>query len=296
MENLPVNVQFNEESLLLLNICIGFILFGIALDLKTSDFKLVLTNPRSAIAGFVSQFLLLPAVTALLIYLLDIPSGFALGMILVAACPGGNISNFISHLANANTALSVSLTALATVSAALLTPLNFTFWSQLVVQDVDAQYFTLDPLKLAETIFLIMAIPIVLGMAFHYKFPNAAEKVKKPIRTLSMIIFVAFIIIAMSKNFGVFKAHFSEIFFIVLAHNAVAYFVGYLMGTLLRAPIPDRKTIIIETGIQNSALGLVIIFSFFNGAADMALIAAWWGVWHGISGSVLAVVMKKFWK
>lgn len=294
MEKLPGNIQFNEESLLLLNICIGFILFGIALDLKGSDFKLVFTNPRSAIAGFISQFLFLPAVTALLVWLFNIPTGYALGMILVAACPGGNISNFISHLAKANTALSVSMTALATASAAILTPLNFTFWSQLLFDNLDTEYFTLDPLKLAETIFLIMAVPITLGMAFNFKFPKKALLIKKPVRILSMIIFVGFIVIAMSNNFSVFKSHFSEIFLLVLAHNALAYLVGFIVGAVLKVPLSDKKTIIIETGIQNSALGLIIIFSFFNGAADMALIAAWWGVWHGISGSALAFFLSRY--
>ncbi|MEX0812776.1 MAG: bile acid:sodium symporter family protein [Chitinophagales bacterium] len=294
MEKLSGNIQFNEESLLLLNICIGFILFGIALDLKGSDFKLVLTSPRSAIAGFVSQFLFLPAVTALLIWLFEIPTGYALGMILVAACPGGNISNFISHLAKANTALSVSMTALATASAAVLTPINFTFWSQLLFDNLDTEYFTLDPLKLAETIFLIMAVPIMLGMAFNFKFPSKALLIKKPVRILSMIIFVGFIVIAIAQNFDVFTAHFSEIFLLVLMHNALAYTVGFLVGFILKVPLADKKTIVIETGIQNSALGLVIIFSFFNGAADMALIAAWWGVWHGISGSALAFILSRY--
>lgn len=296
MENISANIHFSEDNLFLLNICIGFILFGIALDLKASDFRLVITRPKSAIAGFTSQFLFLPAVTALFIYIFEIPTGYALGMLLVAACPGGNISNFISHLAKANTALSVSLTALATVSAAVLTPLNFTFWSQIVITDFDTQYFTLEPIKLAETIFLIMAIPIALGMLFNYKFPTKAAFVKKPIRILSMLIFVAFIVIALSNNFSVFVEHFQSIFLIVLAHNALAYLLGFIVGAGMKIPSSDRKTIIIETGIQNSALGLVIIFSFFNGNSDMALIAAWWGVWHGISGSILALLMAKYWK
>lgn len=293
MEGFSGEIQFNQSSLFILNICIGFILFGVALDLKLSDFKFVVLNPKAAIAGFISQFLLLPTITYLMIIAFSVPQGYALGMILVAACPGGNISNFISHLAKANTALSISMTALATLSAAVLTPLNFTLWSRLLLGSEQVQYFTLDPLKLAETIFLIMAVPIFAGMVFNNKLPQVTQKIKKTVRILSMLIFVGFIVIAIANNFKAFTSNFDEIFLLVLGHNAIAYTAGLSMGFLFRLPLADRKTITIETGIQNSGLGLVIIFTFFGGAADMALVAAWWGVWHGISGSILAFLWSK---
>ena len=110
------------------NIVIALIMFGVALDIRWRHFIDLLKNPKSVVVGAVSQFLLLPALTFLLVLIVKPTPTVALGMILVAACPGGNISNFMSYLAKGNTALSVSLTAVSTSLAVLMTPLNFTLW------------------------------------------------------------------------------------------------------------------------------------------------------------------------
>ena len=126
-----INLNFSPTGLLILNITLAFIMFGVALEIDVSNFKQIVKKPKSAILGFLSQFLLLPALTFLLIILVDPTPSVALGMLLVAVCPGGNISNFISHLAKGNTALSVTLTAIATIASLFLTPLNFAFWGSM---------------------------------------------------------------------------------------------------------------------------------------------------------------------
>lgn len=269
-------------------------MFGIALDLKPADFLRLLKEPKASITGLVSQFILLPAVTFLLILLFRPQYSMALGMILVAACPGGNVSNFISHTAKANTALSVTLTAFSTVLAIVMTPFNFSFWSSLLpYKEQVTQNISLNPLSMLETITMIILIPLVLGMLANHYAEKVVAKVKKPISIISMFIFLGFLVIAFSNNANIFIEYFNKVMGIVFVHNASALAIGYFLALLVGLPLRDRKTVSIETGIQNSALGLVLIFNFFNGLGGMALIAAWWGIWHIISGFTLAAIWRR---
>jgi BASS family bile acid:Na+ symporter len=126
-----VQLNFNQDNIWVLNFCLAIIMFGVALELRVEDFKRVFYNPKSSLVGLLSQFILLPALTFVLIIILEPSPSLALGMILVSCCPGGNISNFMTHLARGNSALSVSLTAVGTVLAILATPFNFELWGSL---------------------------------------------------------------------------------------------------------------------------------------------------------------------
>lgn len=126
-----IHLNFNQENLWALNVCLALIMFGIALDLKVADFKRVAESPKASFVGLTSQFILLPFITWLLVMIIRPQPSIALGMMLVAACPGGNISNFLTHLSKGNTALSVSLTAIGTVLAIVMTPFNLQLWASL---------------------------------------------------------------------------------------------------------------------------------------------------------------------
>ncbi|MEP3667356.1 MAG: bile acid:sodium symporter, partial [Roseibium sp.] len=126
-----VRLNFSPESLTLLNAILSIVMFSIALDLRLSDFRNLVRAPKALLTGMVSQFLVLPALTFVMLGLTNPQPSIALGLILVAACPGGNISNFITHRAGGNAALSVSMTGIATVTAILLTPFNVAFWGNL---------------------------------------------------------------------------------------------------------------------------------------------------------------------
>ena len=294
LDNLHLN--FSEGGLLILNFTLFFIMFGVALEIKIPQIKEVFTKPKSAIIGFLSQFFALPALTFLLVWLLGnrLTPGVALGMILVAACPGGNISNFISTHANGNPALSVSLTGIATLAAIVLTPVNFGFWGKLYSTTTPLLVpIEIDPFEMFKTVLLLLGIPIILGMIFNKKYPVATSKIKKPIKILSILIFIAYVIIAFAKNFDHFLHYIHFIFMLVLIHNALALLTGYSLATIFKINRKNRRTISIETGIQNSGLALVLIFNpkIFPpelGTGGMAIIAAWWGVWHIISGLVIS--------
>lgn len=283
-----IKLNFNQDSLLILNICIGFIMFGVALELTIRDFKRIATHPRPVIVGLLSQFALLPALTYLYVWLVNPSSSVALGLILVAACPGGNISNFITLVAKGNAALSVTLTASGTVLAIFLTPLNFSLWGNLYTSTTQVENVSVDFLSMLQTIMLLLGVPLVLGMWVAYRFPTFTQKVKKGVRVVSLFMFAGFVVAALTANFSYFLQYIHLIIFLVFGHNALAYLGGYLMGKLSNLSLPDTKSITIETGIQNSGLALVIIFDFFDGLGGMAYIAAWWGVWHILSGLALA--------
>ena len=122
------HLKFDNKNIFIMNLSLGFIMFGVALQLKIDDFKRVLSAPKSVLIGFVSQFIALPFLTFLIVWIFKPMPSVAMGMMIVAACPGGNISNFMTSLANGNTALSVCMTAIASVCAVFMTPLNISFY------------------------------------------------------------------------------------------------------------------------------------------------------------------------
>lgn len=303
-----IRLNFSPESLHLLNIALAFIMFGVALEIRIEHFKKLFNDPKSAIVGFISQFVALPLVTFLLTLLFRnyITPTMALGMILVAACPGGNISNFISSLAKGNVALSVSLTAIATIGAVFFTPFNFALWGGWFINFYEhheaaalVRPLEIDVYQMFQTVFIILGLPLVAGIFINHKFPAFTAKVVRPIKRLSIIIFVAIVIMALRNNFDYFLKAIEYIFLIVLVHNAIAFVTGYYLGKVFKRPLTDRITISIETGIQNSGLALVLIFNPKIFPPDMelggmAIIAAWWGIWHILAGLFIAGYWTKF--
>jgi BASS family bile acid:Na+ symporter len=288
-----IRLNFSQNDLLLLNLALALIMYGVALDLKWEDFRYLIKNPKGFVLGIFSQFLLLPFLTWSLISIIQPPPSVALGMFLVAACPGGNVSNFLSSLAKGNTALSVSLTAFSSVISIFSTPLNFALWAGFYKPtSILLREISLDIWDVFFTVAIILGVPLVLGILTRQKFPRVTEKASKILKPLSILIFAAFIVLAFAGNFDIFIQYIGLIFFWVLAHNFIALSAGLLTGKIGRLPLADVKTLTIETGIQNSGLGLVLIFTYFEGLGGMAIITALWGIWHLISGMTIA----SFWK
>ncbi len=289
-----IDLNFSQGGLLALNITLAFIMFGVALDLNLSHFKDLAKKPKPLVIGVISQFILLPAITFFLIRLLDLSTAVALGMLLVASCPGGNISNFVSHMAKGNTALSISLTATATLMAIFMTPLNFSFWGKLYAKSSPLlRPIEIDPLQMFQTVFILLGLPLIVGIFFSQKFPKVTKRILKPIKIFSIIAFMGFVVVALANNFGYFLRYIHLIAILVLAHNGIALLTGFTAASVSGLSRPDRRSITIETGIQNSGLALVLIFNpkIFPVHLDiggMAFIAAWWGVWHIISGLIIS--------
>ncbi len=292
-ENLidTVQINFNTQTLWVLNFALAFVMFGIALEISVSDFRRLFQKPKPILVGILSQFVALPAITFLLVLLLQPLPSIALGMFMVAACPGGNISNFISHLANGNTALSISLTAIATLLAIVMTPFNLQFWGSVYQPTATIlNAVAILPLEMVELVALLLGLPLGLGIGVNYLRPVLALRLAKVFKVASLLFFISLVFIALYDNRAVFLDYVWYVFWIVVVHNLVAFATGFSLAKLFRLSKENVRSITIETGIQNSGLGLLLIFTFFDGLGGMALLTAFWGIWHLISGLLLAAI------
>lgn len=283
-----LTLHFDQDNLLLMNACLAFIMFGVALELGIYDFKNLFKNPRALLVGLFCQVILLPALTFMLILGIQPTVSIALGMIMVASCPGGSLSNLLSVVAKGNAALSVSLTSITTLLASITLPINFHFWSQLYVQENGIGTVQVDMGSLMFTLLVTVLLPLTAGMLFKQALPSLTERIRRAVRLLSFLIFLAFIIISFAANFNYFLSYIHILFFIVLAHNGIAYMGGYALATVSGLDGPSRRTITLDTGLQNSGLALVLIFNFFPTLGGMAFLAGWWAIWDMISSILLA--------
>ena len=286
-------LKMNSDSILLMNISLGFIMLGVALKLEVKDFILVFSAPKSVLVGFVSQFFALPFLTFLFVLILKPMPSVAMGMMIVAACPGGNISNFMTSIANGNTALSVCMTAIASVIAVFMTPFNISFWGGMYAPTASIlSNVSIDFIEMLKIVGMILLIPLVIGMCLRAFKPKMADFLLPITHYGSMLIFGSIVVFAFKANTDLFLKYIHLIIFIVLAHNAIGILTGYSLARLFKLPGTDQKTLAIETGIQNSGLGLGLIFAFFDGMGGMAIVAGWWGIWHIISGLSIAYFFK----
>ena len=300
-----IKVNMNEAGMNTINIVLAFVMFGVALGIKPRTFVDIAKKPQSVLLGVICQMILLPALTFLLTITFKnwISPMIALGMILVAACPGGNISNFITSLSKGNTELSVSLTAINTALCIFTTPLNFSFWGKMYLNFAEKRMM-LPELEIPfweifKTIVILLGIPLVLGMLCTQYLPKVSMKLKKPMQYLSVAFFIAMVVLTFGNNIDAFMKCIKYIFLIVLVHNLLALGIGFGMGSLFKVHYKDRRALTIETGIQNSGLGLVLLFNpaifdpaIWSNNGGMVVIVAWWGVWHIVSGLSLAYSWK----
>ena len=298
-----IHVTLNAGGMNTINIVLAFVMFGVALGIKPRIFVEVFKKPKSVLLGMLCQLVLLPAFTFCLTWLMGswISPMMGLGMILVASCPGGNISNFMSSLSKANVELSVSLTAISTALAVLMTPANFFLWGNLYLHTakIAAEVPTLViPLwDVFKTIFILLGIPLTLGILCSQFLPKVAEALKKPFQWVSIIFFLVMVVLSLAGNINAFLKCIKYIFVVVLIHNLLALMIGFSVGSVFKLPFRDRRTLTIETGIQNSGLGLVLLlgtslFAGFPPHGGMLVITAWWGIWHIISGLTVSTIFN----
>jgi BASS family bile acid:Na+ symporter len=284
-----VTLNFNPTSLLALDVVLALIMFGIALAVKVDDFKAVLRMPKAITVALAAQFLLLPAVTFGLTFLLNVGPSIALGMILVACCPPGNISQVLTNQARGNVALSVSMTAVGNLLAIFLMPINFAFWGSLhPTASTILEAVELDAVDMLIKIVVIIGLPFALGILIGNRWPNITAKVQPWVRRISLIALLAFIVIALIGNWAYFMAYIGVVLLAVFLHDAVALALGWSTARLSGLDGPSTKAVTFEVGIRNAGLGLGLVFAFFDGLGGMAIVAGWWGIWDIIAGLALA--------
>ena len=289
-----IRINFSQNNLLALNLCIAFLMFGVALDLKISDFKRVVTFPKALAIGLTSQLLFLPLMTLVLLWFWQPAPSIALGLFLVSVCPGGNISNFAVHYGRGNAALSVTMTSIVTIGAVLITPLSFAFWAGLLPETRELlRTIAIDPIEIFKIMVQLILIPLIAGMLINHHFPGFTGKIRKTVKSMSLLIFASFIIVAVASNHTIITNYLYLVFALVVLHNLLALLGGFSIARIGRLSVRDSKAICMETGIQNAGLGLVLIFNFFSHLGGMMLVAAFWGVWDLVSGFLLSVYWNR---
>jgi BASS family bile acid:Na+ symporter len=289
-----IQLNFASDKLFLLNLLLAFLMFGIALSLKVADFKRIVETPRKAFAGLISQYIFLPLLTYALVLIFTPCPSIALGMFLLGSCPGGNMSNFLSHLAKGNVALSVTLTATQTILAPLMTPLTFAICANIYGPTRELmQSINIDTVHLIIEILTILGIPLILGMFINYKFPGFTAKIIKPIQKISIFLFLGFVVFLFVSNYDQFVQIIGAIFILVLLHNGLAMVGGYSIASLFRLDFKDKKCLAIETGIHNATLGLIVWANFFPMLGGVAVVAGWWGIWDLVTGFAVAITWSR---
>ena len=186
------------------------------------------------------------------------------------------------------------MTAVSTAAAVFMTPLNLAVWGGLnPATEPILRQVHLSPWDVFQTIFLILGLPLILGLVTSRLWPRLVDKVRKPFKIFSVLVFLTVIGLTLKSNWEIFLQVIGLVIFVVMIHNLLALFLGYSSARLFKLPERDVRAVTIEVGIQNSALGLILIFNFFDGLGGMAIIAAWWGVWHLIAGLTVAFLWSR---
>ena len=284
-----VHLNFSPSNLTVLNAVLAAIMFGIALDTKFADFAGVVKMPKAMAVGIAAQFLVLPAVTLALTIVLDVRASIALGMILVACCPPGSISNVLTHRAGGNVALSVSMTAISNVLAIFLMPLGIAFWGSLRPEtDAILTAVDLSAASMLRDTALIIGIPFVIGVVISQRFPRFAAAAQPWVKRVSLLALLVFIFSGLAGNAATFVDYIGLVFVAVLVQGLLALLLGYSIASWTGLELRNRKAVTFEVGVRNAGLGLGMVFSFFGGIGGMAMVAGWWGIWDIITGLLLA--------
>ncbi len=288
-----IHINFSEDKLAILNLAMAFLIFSVALDVRLADFRQVLRFPKAVGVGLLAQYLLFPILTICVVLAFRPPVSIGLGMALIAACPSGNMTNFLVHFARGNVALSLTLNALMLLAASVLTPIVFGFYGSFV-PDSEAvrQTFQISFVRMATIIVELIVVPLAIGMWLNHRFPALVEWWRKGVQRTSLVLFFTILALAVLGNLDIVRNHLGHVFGLVALQNTAALALGYFWARLWRLNEQDSRALSFETGVHNTALGLILIFNFFGGLGGMALIAAWYGIWDLLSGYALAF----FWR
>lgn len=270
------------------------IMFGIALGLRAADFSDLLQRRGAFAGGLLTQVAGLPLLTLLLVMLISPPPSMALGMFVVACCPGGAVSNLYTSLARGDVAYSVSLTTASSVLAAFLTPISIVFWSQCYAPTANLLHSIAfnSGSFLLQTIVLL-ALPLTAGMLLAARAPLLAARVRLSIKLLGAALLSVAVIYGSVRFFTLLRPALPFLGVLTIVHNATAFAGGAAAAWLMRAPLATRRALIFEIGIQNSGLAIVILLGQFSGLGGAAAIAAVWGVWHLVAGGLLVLLFRQ---
>ena len=257
---------------------LSVVMFGMGLTLHLSDFSYVLQMPRLIFTGIALQYTIMPLTAVVLSDLMGLDPVLTAGMILVGTCPGGTASNVICYLARGNVALSITLTAVSTLLAVILTP---ALTAELVSKTIDVPV-----LDMLLSILYMVIIPVSAGVVLNHVAGNILKPVRPVFPLLSVIAIVFIIAIIVSLNAQQVHQIGATVLIAVMLHNSAGLFLGYFTSRLLGYSPAECRTLAIEVGMQNSGLAVALAIKYFTATA--ALPGAIFSIWHNLSGSILA--------
>ena len=287
-------LQLGQGSEIAMALTLALMMFSVAIGLRREHFRFFITRPRVFYAGVFTQIILLPLLTLGLCFLLNPQPSVALGMILIACCPGGNVSNLLVLLARGNTALSVSLTATSSIAAAFITPVSILFWCSLYPPTNSLlTEINFDALAFLTQTTVILAVPLLAGMVVAELYPVFVKRFQKTLVTIASFGLLAIIVTTLVRYFDQFLTLGLALIGLVAIHNASAFLLGYGSARLIGADSPSARALTFEVGIQNSGLGIVILLTQLGGMGGAAAVAGLWGIWHIVAGLVLVSLFRK---
>ena len=274
-------MQSNLFTSVLLPLALAIVMLGMGLSLVPEDFKRITRYPKAVAVGTVCQVLLLPLIGTLITLVVPMQPEIAVGLIVLAVCPGGPSSNLVTYLAKGDVALSVTLTAVSSIVTVFTIPL-FT--------NLALQYFLMQSagitLSIGSTmlqIFLITLLPIVIGMGIRHQFPDTARRLEKQMNRLAVGLLALIIVLLLIREGSKLPGFLVQVGIGVVLLNLLATLAGFLAGKLFRLPLAQQICIAIEVGIQNGTLAIAITAGLLNNP-DMAVPAAVYSLLMYVTG------------
>ena len=267
-----------------INYLLGVVMFGMGLTLNLQDFKVVFSRPKDVVTGCVAQFTIMPLLAWVLSKLFHLDEALALGVVLVGCCPGGTASNVITYLAKGDLALSVGMTGVSTLMAPILTPLlTWLLAGKSVNVDVASMFLS---------ILWIVILPIILGLVVKGLWPKFTERATDYLPAFSSVAIAFIVAIVIAANASKLLAGGLLIVVVVMLHNICGLSLGYMIGRLLKLSEPKKRAISIEVGMQNSGLASSLATIHFAAYPLATIPGAIFSVWHNLSGTAVAYLMK----
>lgn len=250
-------MESNFLTEVFLPVSLGIIMLGMGLALTLTDFKRVALYPKAAAIGILNQIVILPIVGFLLLLIFPVSSPeLAVGIMVLAACPGGPTSNLISHISKGDTAISISLTALSSVIVVFSIPLIVNLSLRYFMQQ--GEYVPLPVFNTMLSVIIITLVPVAIGMIIRARAPGFAEMMNKPVKVMSGILLIVVILAAVLNDREILVSSFRQAGPVALALNVTMLIIGYFSARLFRLGMAERISISIESGIQNGTLGIAI--------------------------------------
>ncbi len=274
-----------------LPIALAVIMFGLGLSLTVADFTRVVRYPRATVIALACQVLVLPAICLGLVVLFDLDPPLAVGMMLLAAAPGGTTANLFSHLAHGDVALNVTLTAINSVLAVVTLPIVVNLSLQGFMDGADA--IGLQPDKLLQ-VFAIVLIPVVIGMVVRHRAPGFADRLNRPVRIASVVVLVSVIAVAVFQERGNVGGYLESVGLVALLFCVLSLTIGYLVPRAFRVPRGQAVASSFEIGIHNSTLAITIALSpSLLDSSEMAIPAAVYGIAMFLPAGALVYLMNR---